>query len=567
MLSKETIAAYDRVREKALQVVRSACYAPYVSLYLMTTGDVIACCKNQSYILGNVSRYRLLEIWRGPRVKALRRVLKEYNFDAGCGQCEWQIQGGNYLGAYTRTFDGLEVQLEDPEWPIIMEFALSNACNFECVMCFGELSSLIRKNRDGLPPLSRVYDDRFFDDLREFLPHLRLAKFFGGEPFLAPENFRIWDMMIEQGLQTPCHIVTNGSVYNERVQRVLDRLPVSLSISLDGATKETFESIRINGKFEEVMANTHRLREYGRQRGSFFSLVFCLMRQNWHEFPDLVRLAEGLGVEIGINTVADPPHCSLFTLPPEEMLRIADELERMGGSLHGIRPSNRRAYDNEVENLRNNANARQVDKLQVAKEDALRTIAKHEVTTWNLVHAGKLREALREVDQIPETHLRYWHAVVLRGHILHLMGDLQGAERELDRALKMSSRRPEVYMERAWLRLTQERFDEGLQDAERAKALVSPGDALEGEVLPVLGMLQIKKQNWDEAKRAFDRLLELRPNDPRARVRRGWGYHAAGLPRQALAESEAALALAPGDAEALKLRDLCHQQLGASTAG
>ena len=99
--------------------------------------------------------------------------------------------------------DPFPVDSAQPEWPSVIEFNGSNACNLECIMC-GEYSSAIRGNVEGLPPLRKVYDDQFFDDLRLFLPHLRLLNLLGGEPFFAAETHRIWNMMIEDGLSIPC---------------------------------------------------------------------------------------------------------------------------------------------------------------------------------------------------------------------------------------------------------------------------------------------------------------------------------------------------------------------------
>jgi MoaA/NifB/PqqE/SkfB family radical SAM enzyme len=181
---------------------------------------------------------------------------------------------------------------------------------------WGELSSSIRANRQGLPPLPKAYDDRFFDDLRPFLPHLRWMNFLGGEPFLASESHRIWRMMIDDRLSVSCHVTTNGSQYNSKIETLLNSLPMNLTVSLDGSTKETFEKIRCRSHFETVMENLLRFHRYSRARGKSLKIAFCLMRQNWHEFGDVLLLGEELDCEVLVNTVVDPSHCSLFTLPP-----------------------------------------------------------------------------------------------------------------------------------------------------------------------------------------------------------------------------------------------------------
>lgn len=298
--------AFDAVRTFKGKTFRAGCYAPFVSLYFTSLGNVLACCKNESYILGNVSKDRLKDIWNGGKTQKLRQALSNYRYEAGCEFCEWQISEGNYRGAFPWLFENFEVGSSTPEWPQMIEFAGSNTCNFECIMCNGELSSSIRAHKDGLPPLPRFYSDQFFDDLREFLPHLKRAKFLGGEPFLASETLRIWDMIIEEKLRIPCHVTTNGSQYNAKVERILEYLPISLTLSIDGRSKETYEKVRLNSNYDETFRNLYRFRKYTRKKKTYFSIAFCLMRQNWHEFIDMLLFAEELECDLFVNTVIGP---------------------------------------------------------------------------------------------------------------------------------------------------------------------------------------------------------------------------------------------------------------------
>jgi MoaA/NifB/PqqE/SkfB family radical SAM enzyme len=137
-------AAYDAQRRFDNKGFRSACYAPFVSLYFNALGEVLACCKNWTYILGNVAEQRLPDIWRGRKIEALRQALVGYRFETGCEFCRWQIAAGNFQGAFTWQYEEFAAPSLEPGWPAVMEFAGSNTCNFECIMCSGEFSSLIR---------------------------------------------------------------------------------------------------------------------------------------------------------------------------------------------------------------------------------------------------------------------------------------------------------------------------------------------------------------------------------------------------------------------------------------
>lgn len=352
-MNDATIAAYDGARNFATKKIRSACYAPQTSMYFDTRGNVRVCCKNVKYVLGNVAESSLKEIWRGAKARGLRRSLGNYNFNAGCQFCEWEIEEGNYRNTYAHLFDRFAVDALDPEWPSMMEFTISNTCNLECIMCYGELSSAIRSRRDGLPPLPKVYGDRFFEELREFLPHLKEMKFLGGEPFLAQETLRIWDMMVEDGIHVPCHVTTNGTQYNKRVERIVEKIPFSLAISFDGITKPTVESIRKNADFDVVMENFKRFHAYAARKGTNVSLTYCLMRQNWQEFGDFLLFADEYNCDTFVNTVVDPAECSLSAMSTEDLDEIRESMIRQDATLRGRLRRNLHVWDEELARVKN----------------------------------------------------------------------------------------------------------------------------------------------------------------------------------------------------------------------
>lgn len=343
--------AYDATRDFSRVGFRSACYAPHTSMYLDPRGDVRACCQNVQHVLGNVTVTRLPEIWSGAPAEELRAALVDYDLSLGCRFCQWQIDDGNERGVFARDFDLLPLSAPEPTWPQRLEFALSNTCNLECVMCDGELSSMIRSRREHRPPLPRVYDDQFFEDLRPFLAHLSEARFLGGEPFLAAESFRVWDLMIEDGLRTPCRVTTNGTHWNKRVERVLDAFPVSIAVSLDGVSATTFEAIRVRASHDGVQANWKRFRDYTTARGTDLEISFCLMQENWSEFGDMLAFGDTWGARVNLNTVIHPDH-GLYQLPLDEFDVVLASLERRDRKLRRKLALNRDVWIGELARLR-----------------------------------------------------------------------------------------------------------------------------------------------------------------------------------------------------------------------
>jgi MoaA/NifB/PqqE/SkfB family radical SAM enzyme len=387
------LARFDADRSWGDKSFRSACYAPFTSMYFDQRGFVRVCCQNYQHSLGNLTHQTLDEVWNGIRAQMLRGALKRYDFSLGCQYCEWQLREGN-LNNFAREYDVWPIPSADILWPTQMEFSISNTCNLECVMCNGEWSSSIRTKREKLPPLPKVYGDAFFDDLRKYLPHLKRMRFLGGEPFLAAEHFRIWEMAIEQGLSPDVHVTTNGTQFNERVERILNHFPVSISVSMDGASAETLERVRRNADYARVRENVSRFREYARQRGTWFGLTFCLMPPNWHEFGAYLQLADELDCDVTVNTVLHPPEFSFYSMSSRELAPFVEGLRQQGEEYLPKLKRNQKVFVAELDRLRHRMENADTSLLDFVPGKLVQLQMKSAETPTALPHSDLARQDL-----------------------------------------------------------------------------------------------------------------------------------------------------------------------------
>lgn len=358
-MNSTEIAEYEAQRDFTLKPFRSACYAGYTSMVFDSIGRVRICCVNSEFILGDLRTERLDDIWNGPRLQTLRDALNGYDFSLGCNECEQKILSGMTKGATNRTsqfvplkYEGFEISSRPPYWPKHLEFHLSNKCNLQCVTCSGEFSSVIRAKREKLPPYLPAYDDQFFEDLRKYLPHLEEAQFLGGEPFIIPEMYRVWNMLIEGNLSPRCYITTNGTVFGPEVERILTSLPVSVNLSMDGITKQTFESIRVNAKLDRVIRNARRIRDIVVPRGFDFGFNFTLSRMNWHEFVDFLLFAESEGVPVSVSNVYFPEDMSVFKWEKKDLKYAIDRLEQQSIDAGSRLKMNREVLERKIQELK-----------------------------------------------------------------------------------------------------------------------------------------------------------------------------------------------------------------------
>ncbi len=325
------------------------CRAPFVAMEFDPFGDVQACCANALFPLGNVGRSSLREIWEGPRAQALRDALANHDLSLGCSVCRYRLVNG-HGELPLEYYNNFPMPGDDVRWPYSLQFSLHNTCNLACVMCGADRSSKIRTQRSGLAPLPHAYGDAFFSQIEPFLAHAGAVDFSGGEPFLIAEHGRIWDLLIAMDERPLCSLTTNGTVWNERTERVLAELDTHISVSVDGMTAETFEAIRVGARFTEVMANLDRFLDYTNERGTVLTMSWSLVRANWHELGAAARFAESRGIHLKVQTVIEPEF-GLQRLPTSELTEVVRALQAEGEVLEAELVLNRDMWRREVRRL------------------------------------------------------------------------------------------------------------------------------------------------------------------------------------------------------------------------
>ncbi|OWY59416.1 hypothetical protein B7486_74680, partial [cyanobacterium TDX16] len=177
-------------------------------------------------------------------------------------------------------------------------------------------------------------------------------RFLGGEPFLAEENLRVWEMMVEDGATAECNVTTNGTRWSPRIERILEHLTFSFGVSIDGTSPETVARIRVGADLSTIMRNVERFRAHARSRGTTCSLTFCLMVDNWHELGDYLLLGERLGSDVFINSVSQPASHSLWRLPLARLRHVVEQLDAQDEEVRARLDRNLGVWDGQRRKLR-----------------------------------------------------------------------------------------------------------------------------------------------------------------------------------------------------------------------
>jgi radical SAM protein with 4Fe4S-binding SPASM domain len=168
-------------------------------------------------------------------------------------------------------------------------------CNLRCQMCS------IQFRRDGPPygPPAFMDFEAFTRMIDQFVNVEELHLQGLGEPMMHPRFFDMVTYATAKGLRVSTN--SNLTLLNERrAERSVTSGLDCLHVSIDGASAETYERIRVRAHYERVVGNLERLLAVRRRFGSAhprLHLVMVVMRQNLHELPELVRLAHCWSVE------------------------------------------------------------------------------------------------------------------------------------------------------------------------------------------------------------------------------------------------------------------------------
>jgi len=319
-----TYAEYNKFRPLGAQ--KHLCYVPFSSLTFSFRGQVFACSYNRRVLLGSYPEQTITEIWEGAEANKLRDHMRNNDLHNGCEHCLYFFDKKKFTNLKPLVFDKY-AKLPAKLYPQVMEFELSNTCNLECQMCIGEVSSSIRKNRDKLPALPMAYDEQFVEQLRHFIPNLKEAKFYGGEPFLIWIYFEIWDAIMELNPAVELFVITNGTQWNERIKNILYKGNFDIAISIDALNKEKLERIRKNVVLENLLENIDHFNAYCLSKGRPLSLSFTVQKDNWDEMPAMIDFCNQKQAFIYVSYLETPEEFSIAELDKTELESIYNQLK------------------------------------------------------------------------------------------------------------------------------------------------------------------------------------------------------------------------------------------------
>lgn len=172
--------------------------------------------------------------------------------------------------------------------PKTLTLMITDACNLTCPHCL-----LDCKGPGGVKVpsdiITSIIDD--FSGLGGETLHIT-----GGEPLLHPDWYEILFHACKSPGLSEVIIQTNGAMVTPQDIKKIKLLPdkAVIQVSLDGATPGTNDLIRGKGNFEAAISAIKLLLKEG--IGKRVHIAFTEMQRNYDEIPEMLKLADSLGV-------------------------------------------------------------------------------------------------------------------------------------------------------------------------------------------------------------------------------------------------------------------------------
>ena len=202
----------------------------------------------------------------------------------------------------------------------------STACQLRCPSCptaSGEVAAELGTGFLRFDSFRRIVD------ASPWLSVIELSNW--GEIFLNPQLVEIVRYAWRKNVRLIAHNGTNLNTVRDEVLEALVRYRFHhLSVSIDGATPETYATYRVRGDFDTVIGNVRKLNEFKRRWRSRYPTLrwqFVVFGHNEHEIERARAMARGLGMDVTVKLNWENLYTESFS-PVHDAERVRDASAR-----------------------------------------------------------------------------------------------------------------------------------------------------------------------------------------------------------------------------------------------
>ncbi|MBP5555144.1 MAG: 4Fe-4S cluster-binding domain-containing protein [Lachnospiraceae bacterium] len=261
------------------------CDTPFNTLWIGRNGTTRLCdCPDYLDIsCGNIGVTDTSDVWNSPVAKIIRLsvINNTYTFCSRktCGKLS---EGKEQTALLERR------ATREKDHPGILNIANDYVCNLHCPSC---RKCIYSKNDDG----EQLAIDSCIDAITDSSWLEKADKLFvggGGEVFLSKNYKKL--LYGGSDKRNSVIIMTNGTLFTTREWEKLEEKyeHIGFMVSVDAATKETYEKVRCGGNFGNLMKNMDFLSELRKEnKVSSVKVIMIVQKANYMEIPCFIKWA------------------------------------------------------------------------------------------------------------------------------------------------------------------------------------------------------------------------------------------------------------------------------------
>ena len=284
MINKRLFEHYGIDTNKDLKI-RKVCARPYDTVLIDKQGSCYA-CECTAWLpqsIGNLQIKPLSEILGSDMHKHLQGSVADGTYRyCNAKQCA-------YFTHY-----GFIPQRQD-DMIRHLRLAIDDSCNLRCPSC---RKNLIFHKQGSAYQLGIRLADRIIEWLQSHDNQVKVHIGSDGDPF-ASHVYRHFMEQVPERDNIKYSILTNGLMFKEfhtRVPYVMQNLE-ELGVSIDGASRETYERLRLGGRWHKILESLESISEAKHRHGFQFGLHMVVQQDNHHELEDMLELGRKYGAD------------------------------------------------------------------------------------------------------------------------------------------------------------------------------------------------------------------------------------------------------------------------------
>lgn len=204
------------------------------------------------------------------------------------------------------TLREIESGLADTQFPNQLVIENTSICNMECVHC--NHKELEREKRH----MERDLWDKIVEEIGQENPECEIWPTFYGEALIMGYQGELWDRL-DYADEVGCKnlvLNSNGMLLDrwDNIDKILASPLKRFILSLDGFKKETFEKIRVKGKWDQVYPNVEELCRRRLENGQTYPAItaqFSIMPENADEVDDYTQHWRERGAEVKVRPMLE----------------------------------------------------------------------------------------------------------------------------------------------------------------------------------------------------------------------------------------------------------------------